>query len=375
MSVFLRIDINIVAIVMLLLVYFLAHGRLEKQDSLNKLFFRTSILIIHQLFIETMTCIINKRPELWLIPISIMLHILLFSLAPILTSYCYFLIRKIIFPNEEVKKRRYFIFLLPVVINFILVILSPIYHFVFYIDDMNVYHRGTLYILSAVFAYGYIVYGLLTIIINKRKISQQDFTLLLVFNGFSISGGIVQTLIYGPLLLWSCSAFSLVIAFLFIQERMVHKDVLTGAWDRGSFDHYIAQKIQFNYKKFGLIYVDMDHLKEINDTYGHVEGDYAIKMAVALIRGEIRKDDIIVRLGGDEFLVILDCDTIESINNTIERIEMSYHHFNRNSSKSYRLECSFGADIFDPRSNNIDQFINHIDTLMYRNKNNKKAIN
>lgn len=372
MSVFLRVDINIVAMVMLLLVYFLAYHRLEKQDALNKLFFQVSILIIHELFLETLSCIINKRPELWLISVSNLIHICLFTLAPILTSYWYFLIRKIIFPNEEIFKKRYYLLLLPVAINFVLVILSPIYHFVFYIDSSNTYHRGSLYLLAALFSYGYIVYGLIIIFINKKKLPKQDVSLLLVFNGFSISGGIIQTLLYGPLLLWSCAAFSLVIAFIFIQQRMVHTDVLTGAWDRGSFDYFISQKIQYNDKKFGLIYVDMDHLKDINDNYGHMEGDYAIKMAVSIIRGEIHKNDIIVRLGGDEFLVILDCDTREALNITIDRIETSFQLFNHNSTKRYQLECSLGADIFDPRSNHMDQFIHHIDTLMYQNKNDKK---
>lgn len=71
MSVFLRIDINIVAIVLLGTVVLIAYNRLDKQDKLNKVFLSTSLIILLETFFETITCIINGRPEQWLIPVSV----------------------------------------------------------------------------------------------------------------------------------------------------------------------------------------------------------------------------------------------------------------------------------------------------------------
>jgi len=374
MGVYLRVDINIVAMVMLLLVYSLAYKRLEKQDSLNSLFSMLSLLVIHQLFFETLTCIINKRPELWLIPITNIIHILLFTITPILTCCWYFLIRRIIVPNQEAFKKRYYVFFLPVLINVVLVVLSPMFHFIFYIDSNNVYHRGFLYLVAAACSYGYIIYGLIMVFFRRKNLPKQDVSLLLVFNGFSVCGGLVQTLIYGPLLLWSCSAFSLVIAFIFMQDRMVHLDSLTGAWDRGSFDYYFSNQLQYNTRKFGFLYIDIDKLKDINDNYGHLEGDYAIRTSINIIRSELSKQDIIVRMGGDEFLIISECNTREDLQTMIDKIESAYESYNFRSTKHYLLECSFGADIFDPTVNKLEQFINHVDALMYQNKQEKRAI-
>lgn len=373
MNIFLRVDMNVLAFVLLLLVYFLAYRRLEKQDSLSKMFMTASGIILLQLFLETAACIINRRPERLWIPIANILHIILFSVAPIATCHWFLLINKIIYPKQEGFKKISIIICLPVAVNLILDILSPIYHFVFYIDSNNVYHRGWLYIPAISIAYFYIILALVFIAINRKNIPREDANILLVFMGFPIFGGLVQAFVYGPLLIWSCSAFSLIIVYIFLQQRMVHVDELTGAWDRGSFEYYLHNKLPLEQEGFGIIYCDIDHLKEINDSYGHIEGDFAIRTAVTLIREALREDDIIVRHGGDEFLVILKSPVKEELDHIIRRMEDIFEEYNKNSTKGYKLECSFGGDIFHKNYGSIDHFINYIDGIMYQNKNLKKS--
>lgn len=372
MNLFLRIDINIVAFILLTMIFAIAFHQLERQDPINRIFLAVSQIIIHLLILETATCIINGRPELWLIPIANLLHILLFTLAPVSTCYWFFLFRQLIFPQETIPRKKLLLFIIPLAVNGVITLLSPLFHFVFYIDGNNVYHRGSLYLVSAVITYSYIICALLTVIIHRRKLPKQDSYLLIIFVGFPIVGAMVQTMFYGPLLIWSCSAFSLIIAYSSLRQRMVHLDELTGAWDRGSFDYYVSNRLMQEDESCGVIYADLDRLKMINDTYGHMEGDYAIKTAVSIIRNEIRKNDIIVRMGGDEFLVMLNCNTKEELHKTIDRIDTAFMLYNKNSEKEYRLECSFGADIYDSQYNSFAQFLNHIDNLMYRNKNRKK---
>jgi len=105
MDVFLRIDINIMAIVLLGLVSLNAYKRLDRQDLLNRVFLIVSLIIIVQLIFETSTCIIEKRPEQWLIPISVFLHICLFAVAPILTYYWYFFIKNLVVSGEATVKK------------------------------------------------------------------------------------------------------------------------------------------------------------------------------------------------------------------------------------------------------------------------------
>lgn len=372
MSVFLRVDINIIAMILLGTVCFIAYKRLDKQDSLNRVFLRVSLIIILQLFFETITCIINQRPEKWLIPIAVFLHIGLFSISSVMAYYWYILVKNLVIPDEANYCKRNILLLIPVAISIFLAVLSPIYNFVFTISSLNVYERGPLFLVSAAITYLYIFCGFILIVKNKRKIVKQEFAILFIFSILPIIGGIVQTLFYGALLMWSSVAFSLVIVYIFLQQRMVQLDDLTGTWNRSSFDYYITQRLkQKTNEKFGIIYVDIDGLKNINDRYGHVEGDFAIKTSITIIKSVIRKNDIIVRMGGDEFVIILDCESNQVLEKTIERITEFFAQYNKNSGKNYNLACSFGADIFDSNFSSIEQFLHHVDNLMYQNKKEK----
>ncbi len=122
----------------------------------------------------------------------------------------------------------------------------------------------------------------------------------------------------------------------------------------------------------GAIFVDVDKLKEINDVHGHLEGDFAIRTSVELIRAALRKTDVIGRFGGDEFVVVFhDMDRV-MMDKLIERIERNFLEFNRCTKKAYCLECSFGGDIFDPEKDTMDSFLQRVDQIMYSNKQQKK---
>lgn len=369
MGLFLRIDINIMAAVVLSLVYLIARRRLDRKDPLNRMFLAVSLIIIVQLIIEAATCVINKRPEQWLIPVSLFLHLILFTVAPILTYCWYIFINKLVASDEAALKKRNLIMLIPVALSFLLTLLSPLYSFVFYIDNASVYHRGTLFPIIAAITYLYLTCGFLTVVKNRRKIIKQEYVPLVIFSLLPIIGGMVQTLFYGVLLMWSCAAFSCVIVFIFLQQRMVQLDALTGVWSRGSFDYYISQRLLCDEgEKLGFIYFDVDRLKNINDNYGHVEGDNALKTAIAIVKGATRKKDIMVRMGGDEFMIIMDCENKEDLGKTVDRIKAAFDRHNSSSRKSYRLECSLGADLYGREYGSIEQFLRHIDHLMYENK-------
>jgi uncharacterized membrane protein YkvA (DUF1232 family) len=82
----------------------------------------------------------------------------------------------------------------------------------------------------------------------------------------------------------------------------------------------------------------------------------------------VLSEDIVVRMGGDEFIIILGCRSQEVLDHTIERLKTAFLQYNSSSGKNYKLECSFGADIFNLKYNGIKQFLHHIDSLMYREK-------
>lgn len=373
MSLFLRIDINIIAMVLLGIIFCLAYKSLDKKDKINEIFLYMSLIIILEILFETLTCVINTYPNQSLIPVSIFLHMCLFITAPILTYFWYKFVRYWMKGDSKISLKKNILLLTPSAINLIITLLSPFYDFVFYIDSLNQYKRGSLFLISAFITYFYIFLSFFLILKERKKFLKEDYLPLLIFGILPIAGAIVQTLFYGTLLMWSCCSFSLIIVYNFLQQRMVHLDKLSGAWTRSSFDYYIARRIKIkNNETFGIIFADIDNLKDINDKYGHLEGDLAIKNTVSLFRSVLRKTDIIARFGGDEFIIVLECDSRDLLDKTIERIKCCFNNYNYVSSKDYKIECSYGADIFDVNNNNIEQFIFNVDSMMYCSKKEKK---
>ncbi|MBA4685569.1 MAG: GGDEF domain-containing protein [Candidatus Galacturonibacter soehngenii] len=375
MSVFLKIDINLIAFLILGFIFIMAKKRLDSGDPFNQAYLKIVPVILIQLIVEAVSCLVNRQGggELYVI-LSYLIHILLFILSTTLAWRGYVLIRKLFMSNQRMSKRKQFLFQLPLLINVIMVLLSPKYHLVFYITDENVYQRGNLYFASGIVVYFYLICIVVLLIKNKTKIGKHEFTLLMFFCFLPIISGLVQALFYGALYMWSSTAFGLVVMFSFLQQRMVHLDYLTGVWSRGSFEFYIKKRLSdYNGDKLGIIYCDIDKLKEINDDYGHFEGDLAIKAATIIFKNSIRKTDIIVRMGGDEFIIVLEGVTVDILESTLDRINKAFENYNKISNKNYELSCSFGSDILNSNFDTIEQFIHHVDILMYENKKSKKG--
>jgi diguanylate cyclase (GGDEF)-like protein/PAS domain S-box-containing protein len=130
-------------------------------------------------------------------------------------------------------------------------------------------------------------------------------------------------------------------------------------------------------KKSGvyLLFADLDGLKIINDTYGHLEGDRALVDAADILRSSFRSADIIARLGGDEFTVF----PIEAADGTaqilINRLEEHLRrHNDANAGRGYQLTFSVGIARFEPDSSwTIDQLLEQADKALYQQKRNRRA--
>lgn len=108
-----------------------------------------------------------------------------------------------------------------------------------------------------------------------------------------------------------------------VQTRELSRDALTGAWGRRVFDDVLASSLA-RFRRFGrnlgLILVDIDHFKALNDSQGHVAGDVALKRVAAALRFQIRESDTFARYGGEEFAVLVDGATGEGLLTLAERL-------------------------------------------------------
>ena len=159
-------------------------------------------------------------------------------------------------------------------------------------------------------------------------------------------------------------------------ERLAHYDVLTGCYSRGHGLALLEQQIKIaNRKKMPitLFYLDIDRFKYINDTFGHQEGDKVLKEAVKFFKLTLRKVDIICRLGGDEFLLILSDTSPEKAPQIRGRINKNLKKLNQKLAKSYKINFSIGLSHYNPFNPlSIEELIKIADENMYEEKKKKK---
>ncbi|GBE15013.1 putative diguanylate cyclase YeaJ [bacterium BMS3Abin14] len=161
-------------------------------------------------------------------------------------------------------------------------------------------------------------------------------------------------------------------------KAMSLEDYLTGLSNRRGFLVLAQQATRLidrvNFKALILLYFDLDDFKQINDVYGHKEGDAALTLFSQVLRSTFRQSDLLARMGGDEFLVFA-LDTGESCEKMItDRLQRNLEEANAESGKPYFLKVSFGAVEYDPdRSAFFEELIIEADRRMYENKAAKKA--
>ncbi len=149
-------------------------------------------------------------------------------------------------------------------------------------------------------------------------------------------------------------------------------DQLTGIYNRRGFISESEKQLRkYNgvHCSGAVIYADLDCLKVINDTFGHREGDFAIRKASDILVGSLRDTDVIGRVGGDEFVaLVMDIDS-NQIDDIRERVRRTACEFNRLSDKPYNVGISMGVYMFDTFSGeSIDQLMSGADRDLYSRK-------
>lgn len=157
------------------------------------------------------------------------------------------------------------------------------------------------------------------------------------------------------------------------------RDDLTGLYNRRGFFALGEQQVHVanrDKKPMMVVSADLDGLKEINDTFGHQEGDAAIVETAHILRRTFRKADLVARIGGDEFALLLTGGQAEFDREQLDgRLQKIVEKHNRESNRPRKLSVSAGFVTCDARgTQTIEEWVHRADTLMYAQKRQKKGL-
>lgn len=155
-------------------------------------------------------------------------------------------------------------------------------------------------------------------------------------------------------------------------ETLAFKDTLTDLPNRAFFQHRFQEAVSASEllgEMFGLIMIDVDHFKDINDTLGHDAGDALLKRLADMLRHAFRADDTVARLGGDEFAVILrglhcEADMLRPIKTLQELLQRPIEHLGR----SFTVSASIGAALHGDPDADPSHMVKNADIALYRAK-------
>lgn len=152
-------------------------------------------------------------------------------------------------------------------------------------------------------------------------------------------------------------------------------DELTGLYNRRGLFEKMNEMISENKGKMAvLLFMDMDNLKGVNDIFGHNEGDYSLKELAFILRKSFRKNDLIGRIGGDEFAAFAVLDEPGLLHKILKIMDAFTKQLNNENGKPYYIEMSIGYNEFICKSGmSLHSVLNQADQSLYADKKNKRS--
>jgi len=149
-----------------------------------------------------------------------------------------------------------------------------------------------------------------------------------------------------------------------------HTDLLTGAYNRRYLEQWVKQETIMT-SDILVAVLDIDHFKSFNDQHGHDIGDMVLKETVQVLQGQLRKQDQLIRWGGEEFILLLPLDGHENVAGILERVRgcIESHHY-AYGSQEFKVTISMGAKVCSGQSlsSHWDKNFAQVDAALYQAK-------
>ena len=363
-------EINIACIGVLLILLLKVHNSMFLQSQ--RFFFRLDTICCIAFFVfDAMWLLFTEDILSAPRPIQSSMVCLYFSFAT-LSAFLWFLF------SEDAQgadyrqdHRKLLLASLPAITQIVLAAASLKTGWLFQIDANDIYHRGPFYPVAVFIGYGYIVVtAVKALVLSMRTKSYQQkqrYRTLASFAILPVIAGCIQVATPEAPVLCIGTTLAMLSVYIDLQEQMISVDPLTQLNNRNQLHQYMSNRLgRYGGKKpLYLLIMDGNHFKQINDDYGHIEGDHALReIAAALRRACTGPHDFISRFGGDEFIVLAEPENGDTVEALCDRI----HHELAQAGTDYPLTVCIGYAGYTTEIENGRQFIELADQELYKAK-------
>lgn len=256
-----------------------------------------------------------------------------------------------------VKKQRWFIFI-PAIVLTVIDVVSIFTGIVFTINEDNSFERGFLGYLPFVVAGAYCIF--LIYMLFRRSNKHLMEIIPIIYLSFALCSGIIMPFIFGSKyseIFCTTIAIALYVYYVFSIFQLSKKDALTGLLNRQAFNTDINRNPEdIN----AIVSIDMNGLKKINDTQGHVAGDDALLTIALCFNRSLRRNQFCYRTGGDEFVIVCRKNTENDVIHLIERI--------KNYVSETKYTCAIGYCFSNENNKSPEDMLKKSDENMYSAK-------
>lgn len=293
--------------------------------------------------------------------------------------YSWFIYCELIQQNKDVLSKKSIIKnALPMILAILLMFAGAFKGIVFYFDENGSLQYGPLYALLLLVPIGYMLFSSVKAFIRaytqERYLDHSMYFVIGIFPILPIGCGVFQAIFLDIPIMCYGATIAVLLVYLTSVENLISMDSLTQVNNRHQMQRYLMKKMKNPTPGLSLylMIIDVDHFKEINDTYGHIEGDRAlIRVSTAMKEAcqAHRNRFFVSRFGGDEFIIIAETEYKGEVNWLSDKIRSSVKMLNDKAGAPYALSVCVGIAEYDYSAPvPIPSLIARADTDLYHMK-------
>lgn len=375
-------EVNAICVIILLL--FLSHLRRHSERfSTNRIIFNQLIVTAILLCLSDITaCFVSGKSFEGARMIAEISNICYFEGITIISFLWSIYVDVRLTRADAYDKKRLLLISLPLVAFSLLLLSNPFTGLFFTLDELNVYTRGSLVWLHWVVTWSYLLIPtartVLAVLAEKNKHKRGEITPLLCFIIAPAAASVIQMCCYGVTITQAGITLSIVMLCLSVQSSQVLTDALTGLNNRRGLNNYIYEYISHRTDlPLTILMLDINGFKQVNDRYGHVMGDMALRDTAEALRRACREREnrlFLCRYGGDEFLIAGINRTADELRSLCEQIHEELSVGNEHRTAPYILKVSIGvATAACENMQQIEEQLRAADKAMYEEKQRQSA--